>query len=343
MEKYDRRQTLTRRSFLGKTAATGLTIGLTSGFYTPYPDKESDVRIGMIGLDTSHSIAFTGIINNTDDKAMAGYRVVAAYPYGSKTIESSYSRIPGYIEDIKKLDVEIVGSIEELLKMTDVVLLETNDGNLHLEQALEVFRAGKPLFIDKPVAGSLEDALKIYKAAGEYKVPVFSSSSLRWSKNTEAIRQGELVGKVLGAFTYSPAHIEPSHPDLYWYGVHGVEMLYSVMGTGCQEVIRIHQDDFDIVTGIWEDGRLGTFHGARRGNAGFGGTALGEKGAHEIGPYEGYRPAMTEVIKFFKTGIAPVSPAETIEIFTFMEAADESRRRGGKAVRLEEVLSRAMG
>lgn len=334
---------LNRRTFLRKSVSTGLGLTLASAAFPVFAnaDSDDDVKIGIIGLDTSHSTAFTKVINNDDDDDMKGFRVVAAYPYGSRTIEESFSRIPGYIEDIKKMGVEIVDSIEVLLKMVDVVLLETNDGNLHLEQALEVFRAGKPVFIDKPVAGSLKDAIAIYKAADEYNIPVFSASSLRWAKNARAISEGELVGKVFGAFTYSPAYLEPSHPDLYWYGVHGVEMLYTVMGTGCSEVVRVHQPDSDVVVGTWDDGRTGTFYGARKGSTGYGGTAFGESKSHEIGPYDGYRPLVVEIIKFFKTGNSPVKPEETIEIFAFMEAADESKRRGGGAVRLEEVMKNA--
>lgn len=333
-----------RRSFIRRSAATGLSLGLSSGILPLFGKSAIGdvVRIGIIGLDTSHSIAFTKTINNPDDEAMKGYNVVAAYPYGSRSIESSYSRIPQYTVEIKEMGVEVVDSIGDLLNMVNVVLLETNDGNLHLEQAMEVFRAGKTVFIDKPVAGSLKDTIAIFKAAREYNIPVFSASSLRWARNALPIRQGELVGKVLGADTYSPAHLEPSHPDLFWYGVHGVETLFTVMGTGCREVVRIHQEQTDVVVGTWDDGRLGTFRGKRAGSAGYGGIAFGEEGIHEIGPYEGYRPMMVEIIKFFKTGIAPVSPEETIEIFAFMEAADESKRRGGKAVRLDEVMEKAM-
>ena len=274
---------------------------------------------------------------------MKGYHVTTAYPYGSRTIERSYTRIPGFIEDISKLGVEVVDSIETLLKKVDVVLLETNDGNLHLEQALQVFRAGKPVFIDKPVAGTLKDAVAIYKAADEFKIPVFSSSSLRWSKNSFELRRGELVGRVLGADTYGPAQTEPSHVDLYWYGVHGVEMLFTVMGTGCREVVRVHQPDTDIVVGTWEDGRLGSFRGLRSGRTGYGGNAFGETGISTIGPYEGYKGVVEAIVDFFRTGIPPVNAAETIEIFAFMEAADESKRNGGMPVKLESVLKRAGG
>lgn len=300
-----------------------------------------DVRVGMIGLDTSHSIAFTRLINDPDNKAAEGYRVTIAYPYGSRTIESSYSRIPGYIEDIKKLGVEIADSISSLLDVVDVVLLETNDGNLHLEQSIEVFRAGKPLFIDKPVAGNLKDAIAIYEAAEKHNVPVFSSSSLRWSRNSYQLRNGELIGRITGADTFSPAMIEPSHVDLYWYGVHGVESLFTVMGTGCREVVRVHHPDTDVVVGTWDDGRLGTFRGIRKGRNGHGGTAFGETGISEIGPYDGYGPIIEEIIKFFKTGDPPVSRDETIEIFAFMEAADESRRNGGRPVQIDRVIEKA--
>jgi hypothetical protein len=339
------KSSLSRRNFLKKSAATGLALGLgTTAFpVSSNTSARGDIKVGVIGLDTSHSIAFTKIINNPENPEMKGYTVTAAYPYGSRTLESSFKRIPGYIEDIRKLGVEIVDSIDSLLKAVDVVLLETNDGNLHLEQALEVFKAGKLMFIDKPAAASLEDTIAIYNAAREYNLPVFSSSSLRWTRHSQEIRRGELVGRVIGADTYGPSAIEPSHIDLAWYGIHGVEMLFTVMGTGCKEVVRVHHPDNDIVVGNWGNGRMGTFRGIRSGRSGYGGTAFGAEGISEIGPYEGYDPLVTDIIRFFETGVPPVSPQETIEIFAFMEAADESRRNGGSVVKIETVMQKAQG
>lgn len=180
-------------------------------------------RVGIIGLDTSHSTAFVEELNAAQpDPAYGGYRIVAAFPQGSKTIKSSYERIPSYIEEVKKYGVEIVGSIDELLSKVDVVMLETNDGKPHLEQALKVFKSGKKVFIDKPVAASLSDVLSVYEAAQHYKVPVFSSSSLRYNEFVQETASGERVGKVLGADTFSPSTLEPSHPDFFlvwhsWY------------------------------------------------------------------------------------------------------------------------------
>lgn len=298
-------------------------------------------RVGIIGLDTSHSPAFAKVLNDPDAaEDVAGFRVVAAYPYGSRDIESSVSRIPQYTAELQEMGVEIVDSIDELLNKVDVVLLETNDGRPHYEQLLPVLKAGKRVFVDKPIAGSLTDAIRIFDAAEEYGIPIFSSSSLRYMANAQAVRNGAL-GKVTGAEAYSPAILEPTHPDLFWYGVHGVETLFTVMGTGCDSVQRIMNDGTDIVICTWSDGRIGTFRGIREGKAGYGGRAYGEEGIMDLGPYEGYRPLVVEIVKYFRTGVPPIEPAETLEIFAFMEAADESKRQNGAVVQLKEVMEKA--
>ena len=328
---------MNRRKFIGVTIAGGAAISLMNNTSSKAQAADGK-RVGIIGLDTSHSIAFTKVLNAAQPNPVyEGYKVVAAYPYGSKDIESSTKRIPGYIEEVKKLGVEITDSIKDLLSKVDVVLLETNDGRLHLEQALQVLKAGKRMFIDKPVAASLTDAIAIYEASKKYKIPVFSASSLRYIKGAEAIDKK----KVLGADTYSPATIEKTHPDFFWYGVHGVETLYTVMGTGCKSVTRVSTPNTDIVVGIWADGRTGTFRGTRTGKHDYGGTVFTQDGNKILGPYAGYEPLLVDIVKYFKTGEVPVTPEETIEIFTFMEAADESKRQGGKNVTLESVLAKA--
>ena len=328
---------MNRRKFIGVTIAGGAVINLMTNTSSKAQAADGK-RVGIIGLDTSHSIAFTKALNAAQPNPVYdGYKVVAAYPYGSKDIESSTKRIPGYIEEVKKLGVEITESIKDLLSKVDVVLLETNDGRLHLEEALQVLKAGKRMFIDKPVAASLTDAIAIYEASKKYKIPVFSASSLRYIKGAEAIDKK----KVLGADTYSPATIEKTHPDFFWYGVHGVETLYTVMGTGCKSVTRVSTPNTDIVVGIWADGRTGTFRGTRTGKHDYGGTVFTQDGNKILGPYAGYEPLLVDIVKYFKTGEVPVTAEETIEIFTFMEAADESKRQGGKNVTLESVLAKA--
>ena len=337
------KQEFNRRKFIRSSAIAGIGIGL-SGSLSSFGKSinQEQKRVGIIGLDTSHSIAFAKALNNSSvGIKYAGYKIVAAYPYGSKDIKSSADRIPGYIEDVKKLGVEIVDSIKDLLKKVDVVLLETNDGRLHLEQAIEVFKSGKRVFIDKPIAASLADAMAIFKAAEKYKVPVFSASSLRFTTGAQEIANGK-IGKVLGAETYSPCHFESTHPDLFWYGIHGVETLFTVMGTGCKSVVRVNADIADIVVGTWEDNRIGSFRGIHKGKQEYGGTVYGEKGVSTIGNYGGYDPLLVKIIEFFETGIPPVSSQETLEMCAFMEAADESKNNGGARVSLESMFKRVL-
>lgn len=299
--------------------------------------KKQIGRIGIIGLDTSHSVAFTKALNGASENT-GGFKIVAAYPNGSADIESSVKRIPGYTEEVKKYGVEIVGSVGALLSKVDFVCLETNDGRPHLQQALEVFKAGKPIFIDKPVAGSLSDTIAIYELAKQFNVPVFSSSSLRYMETAQQVANGK-IGNVLGADCFSPATLEPTHPELFWYGIHGVELLYTVMGTGCKHVKRTSNKDVEMVVGEWNYGRVGTFRGTRTGKHEYGGTAFGEKGNATLGPFQGYDNLLKHILEFFQTRKAPVSPQETIEIYTFMEAAHESKRKKGAAIALANTLA----
>jgi predicted dehydrogenase len=299
----------------------------------------AEIRLGLIGLDTSHVTAFTETLNNPSAKLhVPGARVVAAFKGGSPDIPSSINRVEEYTKTLReKHGVKICDTIQEVCEQVDAVLIEAVDGRPHLEQARLVLAAKKPLYIDKPVAGTLRDALEIYRLAEAAGVPVFSSSSLRFAKNTQAVRGGS-IGKVQKAETTSPAHLDSHHPDLFWYGVHGCESLFTVMGTGCETVERRTTADGKIeVTGHWQGGRTGTF----REDSKYGGKAIGEKGEAPVGSFDGYEPLVVEIVKFFQTRQPPVSATETIELFAFMEAADESKRQDGKPVAIADVLAKA--
>jgi predicted dehydrogenase len=304
--------------------------------------QDKPLRAGIIGLDTSHAPAFTELLNGPEAKGdIAGVRIVAAYPGGSPDIPASADRVEGYTKKLAEMGVEIVPSIEALLAKVDVVLLESVDGRPHLRQAIPVLRAGKPLFVDKPVAGTLADAVALFEVARKQKVPCFSSSSLRFSKGILAMHNDEKVGKVVGCEARGPCSLEAHHPDLFWYGIHGVETLFTIMGTGCVAVSRVQTEGTDFVVGRWSDGRIGTYRGIRAGASGYGATVYGEKGIAQSGGYDGYAPLVVEIVKFFKTGKPPVSAEETLEIYASMEAADESKRQGGAPVTIESVMAKA--
>jgi hypothetical protein len=296
----------------------------------------ADLRIGIIGCDTSHVTAFTEILNNPAAQGhVPGGKVVAAYKGGSKDIPSSASRVEGYAKTLReKYGVEIYDTIDELCSHVDAVMLESVDGRPHLEQAKPVLKARKPVFIDKPMAGSLRDVSEVFRLAKESNTPVFSSSALRFSKDTQAVHNGS-IGKVSYVEACGPCELERHHPDLYWYGVHGVEALFTILGTGCQSVQRGTTPEGKIeVVGAWSGGRKGVF----REDKNFHGLAKGEKGEALAGSLDGYGALVEEIIKFFQTGIAPVKPEETIEIFAFMEAADESKAKSGAAVKISELM-----
>ena len=302
------------------------------------------IRIGIIGLDTSHVPAFTKMFNYPNATGeLAGFKVVAGFPGGSKDVKASYSRVEKFTAQLKgEFGVEIVDSIEDLVAKVDVVLIESVDGRAHLPQAMIVFKSGKKVFIDKPLGGSLADVLAIFELAQKSKTPVFSSSSLRYATNLMAAKNDPKLGKVVGAISYGPCEIESYVPDFFWYGIHGVESLYAVMGPGCKSVSRTHTKTTDTAVGVWEDGRIGTFRGLRSGKKPYGNVIFGENATLTTSGAEGgYKPLVIEIAKFFRSGVAPVSAEETTELFAFMEAADESKRQGGAPVSLESVMQKA--
>jgi len=296
----------------------------------------ADLRIGIVGTDTSHVTAFTKLLNDTSaPDHVPGAVVVAAYKGGSPDLEESQSRIDKYTDELRdKWHVKIVASIEELCSQVDAVMLNSIDGRIHLAQARPIFAAHKPVFIDKPLASTLEDAREIARLASEAGVPWFSSSSLRFG-GVAAFRNATFEG----ALTWGPGPIEEHHQlDLAWYAIHPIEMLYTLMGTGCEEVTRMSTADADVMVGRWKGGRIGTVRALRP--YGDYGAVVYRKNAKsqtsEIVPKAdgGYRPLVEEIVKFFQTGRPPVPNAETLEIFAFMDAAQRSKEAGGKPMAL---------
>ena len=326
-----------RNAWFRVTLATlVLSLGANARAAEPAP-----LRAGMIGLDTSHVPAFAKIFNGAKATGdLAGIKVVAGYP-GGTDIPASRDRVKGFTDQLRGMGIEIFDSIPQLLDKVDVVLLESVDGRIHLREATPVIKAGKPLFIDKPAAGSLADAIVIYELAKKQNVPCFSSSSLRFAPGILDLLKDEKLGTIVGAVTWGSCSYQEGTPDMFFYGIHGIEPLYVLMGTGCETVMRIQTKDTDLVSGVWKGGRVGTYRGIRRNKADFGAIAFGSKGIVQSGREGGYEELCREIGRFFKTRKAPVSPEETIEIFAFMEAADESKRQGGAPVSLASVLAKA--
>jgi len=316
------------------------------------------IKVGVIGLDNYQAVAFTQLFHNPKVEGdLAGIKVVAAFPAGSPEIEESVRELPKWTEQIKKFGVEIVQSPDEVLKRSDAILLMSVDGRAHLEQLKPILKAGKPVYVGRPLAASLADAVEIFRLAAESKTPIFTCSQHRFSPGFLGMRNHPEVGDVLGTDVYGGAPREPHHPDLFWHAIHGIETLYTIMGPGCVSVSRTSTETADVVTGTWKDGRVGTYRGIRKGAPKYSATVFGTKGVSTAGvyghgvpvkgivptndKYMGYEATAVEIAKFFKTRTPPVTAEETIELFAFMEAAEESKRQKGTVVKLEDVLMKA--
>jgi len=300
----------------------------------------NELRIGIVGFDTSHVPAFTKLLNDPSDPFhVPGGKVVCGYPSYSPDLEASYSRVEGFKKEmVEKWGVELLSSVEEVVERVDAVLLESVDGRRHLQEVRPIIEAGKPVFIDKPLAANYKEAAEIIRLAEEKGCPLFSSSSLRFDANIVAIKKDPEMGQVNACDAFSPATLDPTNPGLFWYGVHGVEILYTFMGVGCQSVHCFSTDKYDVVVGMWPEGRVGTMRGTRCGAHEYGATVFGDQVRQTLYSREVplYSQLLKEIIAFFKGGPIPVSHEETLEIMAFMQAALVSAEEK-RPVRLEEV------
>jgi hypothetical protein len=317
-------------------SAIALTLG---AFQQPAPSPAwatKPLRAGIIGTDTSHVPAFTKAFRDHPEWKIT---VVAAYKAGSPDLPISANRLEGFAATIHDdYGVELVDSIEALLQKVDVVLLESVDGRPHLAQATPVLNAKKPVFIDKPLAASLEDARRIAALARETGTPFFSSSSVRFHPDIPKVRRDPSIGRLTRVQANYQLNPLAFHPDLFYYGIHGVEALYAVMGTGCDRLTRKSGSGGDVTTCTWKDGRVGVYNGLAKGDpkmpvlslTGTGGTV------NTSGP-AGYDGLVAAIAEFFHTGRSPVDVAETLEVFAFMTAAQLSKEKGGAEVRLQDL------
>ncbi|MCC6415922.1 MAG: Gfo/Idh/MocA family oxidoreductase [Opitutaceae bacterium] len=304
--------------------------------------KFPELKLGLVGLDTSHVIVFSDEFNNPGAKHhIEGARVVAAFPGGSPDLPSSIDRVPGYTKDLReKYGVQIMDSIEAVVAASDAILHTSLDGRTHVAQFRRIAAAGpgKPVFVDKPFALSTAEAKEIFAIAQQHGCPIFTSSSLRFTGALTRVVTPETRPTVRGAQFHGPATFEKTNPGFYWYGIHPIEMLYTAMGPGCRSVRCVGLENHDSIVGVWDGGRIGTVQTNRTGNYAYLGLVHFEKTSAVINVQaetKGFFTCLAEVIlEFFRTGVPPVSAAETIELIRFIEAANESRAHGGREVPL---------
>ena len=308
---------------------------LAVAFCVPQGVWAADLRLGIVGTDTSHVLTFTEALHDTSSaQHVPGARVVVAFKGGSPDLPDSATRVEGLAKELQtRFGVTIVDSLAELLTQVDGVLLTSVDGRVHLSQVREIVAAGKPLFIDKPLASTVKDAREIARVAKQAGVPWFSTSTLRYS--VIGMRSPFLSG----VYVWGPGPLDSRHQlEMSWYGIHTVEMLYTLMGRGCEEVTTSSSTYADVVSCRWKDGRVGSLRVLRPYSA-FGAVVFRkespDKQVAEVSPLDySAAPLMRDVVTFFRTGVPPVPNDETLEMFEFMEASQRSKEAGGKPIRL---------
>jgi len=301
-----------------------------------------DVKIGIIGLDTSHVISVAALLNDPAAKDhIPGARVVCAFKAGSPDVELSRTRIEGFTAQMRdQYGVTLVDSIAEVVARSDAIMIMSVDGRIHLQQAREVFPSGKPVFLDKPLAANLHEAVAIVRLAEQTHTPFFSASPYRFSPGLKKLRETP-IGGIRGAISYGNGASEAHMPPLFFEGIHPVEALFTVLGSGCESVSCVHTTDTEIATGVWSRGRTGVVYGLRTRKTPVGLTVFGQTGPlfETNYRYDGYGPLTQQIVTFFQTRKSPLQPEATLEIIAFMEAADQSRQQHGAEVSVPQLLA----
>lgn len=295
------------------------------------------IRVGLVDFDTSHVAEFTKRLNHVGigkEHWVDGAKVVAGCPGDSRMMPE---RIPGYTEQLRGYGIELVSRPEDLLGKIDAVMIESQQGDRHLERARPFLNADLPTFVDKPFTQSSSQADELIALARTHCAPLMSCSALRYAPEVqEAVKRQKDLGKLLSVDAWGSASLHKGNPGLLNYGIHGVEIIYTLMGKGCVEVQYAATPGGDVTTGRWANGHYGVLRGIRDGQGGFGFTAHYEKGhfAATVAGSAYYTAMLNAVVEMFTTGKEPIDLDESREIVRFIEVARASEQAGGRPVPL---------
>ncbi len=285
------------------------------------------IRLGIVSLESSHVDRFCETFNLPDHEwHLPGARVVAA---------CSQDDAPERVMEVcRRFGIETtVDSPEALAPLVDAALILGRDGALHCAQTLPFLRAGKPCFVDKPFAHSLEDAVLMIETARAHSTPIMTASAIRFALELE--QQAEAI-KALGELRHCSL-LGPG--ELFFYGVHLAELLMRLMGSGVEAVADLREEGFDLISASYGEGRSAALQLLRGPSVGFAVRLVGTQGALglQITDPRYYPRTMQAFMAMLKTGEEPVPEAEMLETVRILLAAERSAQQGGRPVRLAEV------
>ena len=298
----------------------------------------SKLKIGMVGLDTSHCIAFARILQDpTYEHYLGGAAITGVFAGGTEQFSLSRERVEGFTASLTgQFGIPRYDEISKLVEDVDAVMLLSVDGRQHLSQFKQM-AVGKPVFIDKPLATSTEDAFQIMRLAKQTQTPMFSCSSLRYAAGI--IDPSVPDEGIVCCESFGPAPILPDYPGLFWYGIHSVDILFSKLGTGCQRVKAVNHPEMDVVVGEWTEGRMGIFRGTRFQTNPFGCVFQTNEGTtcrQSLDTPPPYYFLIQQVLAFFNNRQSPIPPEEMLAVIAFIDAAHQSFEQKNEWIELKK-------
>jgi predicted dehydrogenase len=287
-----------------------------------------ELKVAIIGLDTSHSIEFPRRMQAPDcppENKVEGLRAVTCLPF--KTPFTNDEVLATRQKQLEEWGVKIVDTFDEAVADCDAIMLEINDPAYHLEYFQKCVGLDKPIFLDKPMADNYENGKKIYDLAKEHGLNVLSASALRYSSNL--IQACEEVSEVKQAYIYGPLGIPAVGSGVVWYGVHCFEMLQRAMGRGAVSV-DVRRDEAGAVAIVeYPDNRRGIVE-LTVGNYNYGGTLKGAEkiAAFKVDNSKFYTEELRDILSFFQTGKSETELVDTLEVMDLLDCAAKSYETG---------------
>ncbi len=311
------------------------------------------MRIGAIGIDSSHTPVFTNRINTMFKEGKTKCQVVAFWDPGRHEWqhpagpEQSAKDVAKWREDTIKEGAKAVGSLDELLESVDGVMVLNINGHRHLELAIGPIARGMATYVDKPLTCSIDQARSLLAMTRQYKARCYSASSLRFITEIPKLDK-EQIGKIVAIDAFGNGEVMEMMPDLWHYGCHAIEMVdaifrWSGQGAGVQRVSAVKKGDatsgYHLLDMEYRDGRLARIRCDRNGAWAFGATVHGTKGVQQFvvdfGPV--YTRLVEGMVKFFEGGEAPVDLRDIVENVAVMQAGNESIAKDGAWVEIPVI------
>lgn len=311
------------------------------------------MRIGAIGIDSSHTPVFTKAINALHKEGKTKCQVTAFWDPGTHEWqhpagpEQSKKDVAKWREDTIAEGAKQVDSLDALLSQVDGVMVLNINGHRHLELAIGPIAKGMPTYIDKPLTCSIDQAKALLSMTRQYKARAYSASSLRFITEIPKLDK-EKLGDIVAIDAFGNGEVLDMMPDLWHYGCHSIEMVdaifkWSGQGPGVKRVSAIKKGDatsgYHLLDMEYRDGRIVRIRCDRDGAWAFGATVHGKKGVQQFvvdfAPV--YGRLVAGMVKFFEGGEPPVSLRDIVENVAVMQAGNESIAKGGEWVEIPVI------